>query len=302
MRSTSGRTGLRRALKLLAGTIAVTAAGYALLVWVASARPPQPVHDFFRTPVRNLAHRGGALLAPEATLAAFRAASRAGADALEMDVRRTADGRLVVIHDALVDRTTNGSGPVDTLDFEELRALNAGHHFRTRDGRFPYREEHLTVPTFEEVQAAHPDLRLVVEMKTPDTAEPLCRAIRAAGRETETLVAAFGRETLERFRAACPTVATGGSFGEVATFLALSLGRLAGLHDSPFDALLVSEVSGPLRVVTPRFLRSARQAGLPVIVWTVNRPGEMRRLLDLGVDGILTDDPAALSAVLAGQR
>ena len=302
MRGGSGRSRLRRAAVLLAGTLAVLATVYGAAVLVANTRPPKPAHVFFRTPVRNLAHRGGALLAPEATLAAFRTAAEAGADALEMDVRTTADGNLVVIHDASVDRTTDGSGPVASFRLEELRALNAGYHFRAPDGRFPYREEPVRVPTFEEVVASHPDRRLVVEMKTADTAEPLCRAIRAAGKEKETLVAAFDRESLERFRTACPAVATGGSFGEVVIFLALSFGRLAGLHDGAFDALLVSEVSGPLRVVTPHFLRSARQAGLPVIVWTVNRSEEMRRLLDLGVDGILTDDPAALSAVLAGRR
>lgn len=293
------RTRLRRAAFFVAATLGVFAAAYGVLVLVASTRPPRPVHDFFAAPVPNLAHRGGGMLAPEATLAAFAAAAEAGADVLEMDVHRSADGALVVIHDRTVDRTTDGSGAVGELRLEELRALNAGHRFRGPGGEFPYREEPLAIPTFEEVQAAHPDLPIVVEMKTPDTAEPLCRAIREAGRESRTLVAAFGGESLERFRGACPAVATGGSFGEVVVFLVLSLGRLAGLYDPPFDALLVSETSGPLRVVTPRLLRSARQAGLPVIVWTVNRAEDMQRLLALGVDGILTDDPATLSAVIA---
>ncbi len=293
---------LRRIVFLLAGTVAVLAVGYGLLVAVASNRPPRSTHDFFGAPARNVAHRGGGMLAPEATLAAFAAAASAGADVLEMDVRLSADGALVVIHDRTVDRTTDGSGAVADHRLEELRSLNAGHHFRGTDNGFPYREERLAVPTFEEVQAAHPDLRLVVEMKTPETAEPLCRAIRDAGRESRTLVAAFGRESLDRFRTACPAVATGGSFGEVVIFLAMSLGRIAGLYDPPFDALLVSETSGPLRVVTPRLLRSARQAGLPVLVWTVNQAQDMERLLALGVDGILTDDPATLSAVLAASR
>ena len=275
------------------------AATYGVLVLVASTRAPGPTHDFFASPARNVAHRGGGMLAPEATLAAFEEAAAAGADILEMDVRRTADGALVVIHDRTVDRTTDGSGAVAALRLEELRSLNAGHRFRGPDERFPYREEHLAVPVFEEVQAAHPDLPFIVEMKTPDTAEPLCRAIRSAGREERTLVAAFGGESLDRFRGACPGVATGGSFGEVVVFLVLSLGRLSGLYDPPFDALLVSEMSGPFRVVTPRLLRSARQAGLPVLVWTVNRAEDMERLLALGVDGILTDDPRALARVIA---
>ena len=293
------RARLRRAAFFLAGALGTLAAVYGVLVLVASTRPPRPVHDFFDAPVRNVAHRGGGMLAPEATPAAFAAAARAGADVLEMDVRLSADGALVVIHDRTVDRTTDGSGAVGELRFEELRSLNAGYRFRTPDGAFPHRGERLPIPTFDEVQAAHPGLPFIVEMKTLDTAEPLCRAIREAGREHLTLVAAFGGESLERFRSACPAVATGGSFGEVVAFLALSFGRLAGLYDPPFDALLVSEMSGPLPVVTPRFLRSARQAGLPVFVWTVNRAEDMRRLLALGVDGILTDDPATLSEAIA---
>ena len=293
------RTRLRRAAFFLAAILGVVAATYGVLVLVANTRPPRPAHDFFTAPVPNVAHRGGGILAPEATLAAFAAAAQAGADVLEMDVRLSADGALVVIHDGTVDRTTDGSGAVAELRLEELRSLNAGHEFRAADGSFPYRAKRLAVPTFDEVQAAHPDLPFIVEMKTLDTAEPLCRAIREAGRDNRTLVAAFGGESLERFRAACPAVATGGSFGEVVVFLAMSLGRLAGLYDPPFDALLVSETSGPLQVVTPRLLRSARQAGLPVFVWTVNRAEDMQRLLALGVDGILTDDPLALSAVIA---
>ena len=295
-------TRLRRAALVLAGTVGFVATTYGVLVLVASTRPPRPAHGFFASPTRNVAHRGGGLLSPEATLAAFRSAAAAGADALEMDVRLTADGALVVIHDRTVDRTTDGSGAVAEMRLEELRALNAGHRFRAPDGDTPYRAEPLAIPTFQEVQAAHPDLPLMVEMKTPETAEPLCRAIRDAGGERRTLVAAFGRESLDRFRTACPTVATGGSFGEVVVFLVLSIGRLAGLYDPPFDALLVSETSGPLRVVTPNLLRSARQAGLPVLVWTVNRAEDMERLLALGVDGILTDDPLALSRVIATSR
>ena len=296
------RPRLRRAAFLLAGALGGLAATYGVLVLVASTRPPTPTHDFFGAPAPNVAHRGGGMLAPEATLAAFAAAAGAGADVLEMDVRLSADGALVVIHDRTVDRTTDGSGAVADFRLEELRSLNAGHHFEMPDGHFPYREERLSVPTFEEVQAAHPDLRLVVEMKIPETAEPLCQAIRDAGQEHRTLVAAFARESLQRFRTVCPTVATGGSFGEVVIFLALSRARIAGIYDPPFDALLVSETSGPLRVVTPGLLRSARQAGLPVLVWTVNRAEDMERLIALGVDGILTDDPATLSAIIAGSR
>ena len=129
--------GFRRAALALMGLLAVLGIGYGLLLFASNSRPPETAHVFFRTPARNVAHRGGRKLAPEATLAAFRAASAAGADVLEMDVRRTADGALVVIHDALVDRTTDGSGPVASLRLDELRRLNAGHHFRTPERGVP---------------------------------------------------------------------------------------------------------------------------------------------------------------------
>ncbi len=293
---------LRRFAAGLAVLAAISAVLYGGLAAYAATRPPKPRHDFFRAPIRNLAHRGGRVQAPEATLPAFAAAAAAGADALEMDVRVTADGALVVIHDETVDRTTDGRGPVAGMTLEALRSLNAGHRFQAPDGGFPYRETPVRIPTFREVIEAHPDLSVVVEMKTGTASEPLCRAIRAADRESEILVAAFARKTLEDFREACPGVATGAGFREVVSFLLLARLGLTGLYDAPADALLVSESSGPIRVVTSGFLRAARRVGLPVIVWTVNRTEDMTRLLDLGVDGILTDDPAALHDVLEARR
>lgn len=288
---------LGRLLRLAAWLLGLTALAWGILAVIAAQRPPAPTHDFFGVALPNVAHRGGGAAAPEATLAAFAAAA-AGAQVLELDIHLSADGVPVVIHDRTVDRTTDGSGAVAELTLAELSALNAGHRFRGPDGSFPYRENPVRVPTLAEVFAAHPGHRFMVEMKTPGAAEPLCREIRAAGLEARALAAAIGQEALDRFRQTCPGVATGASFGEAARFLLLSFAGLAGLFEPPPEALLVSETAGPLRVVTPRFLRAARRAGLPVFVWTVNRPETMARLLDLGVDGILTDDPAALARVL----
>lgn len=295
-------------LALLGGAAVVAA----VLALVAANRSPSPPHPFFDTPLRNYAHRGGGADAPEATLAAFAAAAAAGADALEMDVRLTADGALVVMHDAEVDRTTEGSGPVSGMTLAELRRLNAGYRFRDAAGGFPFREAPERAPTFAEVLEAHPEIPFVVEMKTPDTADALCEALRAAGRETRTLVGAFEQPGLDRFRSACPNTPTSAGFREAAAFLLLSRLGLEGLFRtgeggaaSPPagpDALLVSETTGPLTVVTPAFLRAARRLNLPVVVWTVNDPDDMRRLLDLGVDGILTDAPGTLERVLAERR
>ena len=230
-----------------------------------------------------------------------------------MDVRLTSDGVLVVLHDPTVDRTTDGAGPVAGMTFEALRRLNAGHDFRGPGGGFPYRDAPVRIPTFSEVLAAHPDAAFIVEMKTPDTAGPLCDAITEAGRRQRTLVGAFAQEGLDRFRAACPESPTSASFREAIFFLVLARLGLGGLFETggPVgpdgtrpapggpDALLVSETNGPITVLTPGFERAAARRGLPVVVWTVNEPADMRRLLARDIHGILTDDPAALERVLA---
>lgn len=307
--STRALPRLAAVLLALLGAAAVLATTLAL---VAANRSPTPPHPFFDSPLRNYAHRGGGAHAPEATLPAFATAAEAGADALEMDVRLTADGVLVVMHDPEVDRTTDGSGPVSGMTLAELRRLNAGHRYRDPGGGFPFREAPVRAPTFAEVLEAHPALPFVVEMKTPDTAAPLCEALRAAGRETRTLVGAFELAGLDRFRRLCPETPTSAGFREAAAFLLLSRLGLEGLYRTGEggaavppkgpDALLVSETTGPLTVVTHSFLRAARRLNLPVVVWTVNDPDDMRRLLDLGVDGILTDAPGTLDRILAERR
>ncbi len=282
---------MKRFLLFAVGTLLLLGAGLAL--WSAS-RPPLPRHPFFSEPARNYAHRGGNVAAPEATLPAFAAAIEAGADVLEFDVRLTADGVLVVIHDATVDRTTDGAGPVRDMTLAELRRWNASSG---RPSDPPTR-----IPTLEEVFAAHPERRMAIEMKTPETAAPLCRSLAAAGRQTRTLVAAFDAGALEAFRTACPDAPTVASMSEVATFLVFAHLRIEGLLRPEANALMVPETFGPVRVVTGRILEAAARLGLPVAVWTVNDPDAMERLLDLGVDGILTDDPGALARILADRR
>ncbi len=285
---------------LLAGAVLV-AVWAGLAAWSAG-RAPIPPHAFFSSPARIIAHRGGGVAAPEATLPAFAAAVEAGTDVLEFDVRLTADGIPVVLHDETVDRTTDGAGPVDAMTLAELRRWNAGHDFRDSVGGHPWRDTPVAVPTLGEVLAAHPGRRMVIEMKVRESVEPLCRDLTAAGRQAITLVAAFETETLEAFRTACPEAPTVASMSEVLTFLVFSHLRLEGLLNPAAKALLVPEAAGPIRVVTPRFLSAAARLGLPVAVWTVNDPDDMERLLDLGVEGILTDDPGTLARLLARRR
>jgi glycerophosphoryl diester phosphodiesterase len=244
-----------------------------------------------------VAHRGGAALAPENTMVAFRAAHEVWwADMLEMDARLTKDGQVVVFHDATVDRTTNGTGRVADLTWAELRALDAGHWFRDEAGRHTFRGRGVCVPTMEEVLVAFPDVWINVECKEPAVAAPLAELVVRLGAEQRVLVAA------ERERSRDGARGYHGPWGA-----SLRQGMLFWLlhalpGGSPYtpgaDILQVPERWKGLRVVTPRFVRAAHRLNLPVQVWTVDRVEDMRRLLECGVDGIQTDRPDLLAALL----
>ena len=239
-----------------------------------------------------IAHRGGARLAPENTLVAFRQALDLWqADALELDVHLSADGEVVVIHDATVDRTTDGGGRVADLPWAALRELDAGHRFRALDGSAPFRGTGVRVPRFEEVLESFPRARLNVECKAAAAAAPLARVIEHHGATHRVLIAAF-RER-ERAGARGYRGPWGASRGQVV------LVRWLGARRAPRAELLqVPERWRGIRVVTPGFVRAAHRLNLPVQVWTVDDPGDMRRLLGWGVDGIQSDRPDLLAQVL----
>lgn len=237
-------------------------------------------------------------MAPENTLAAFSNAVHLwGADMLEMDVRSTLDGEAVVIHDSTVDRTTDGTGPVGKLTWEELGELDAGYHFRDPEGKLSYRGRGVRIPRFEEVLEALPGVRMNVETKDSRSAQPLVDAIRRHGAEGRVLVAA----EVERHRAS--VVGYPGPWGASRRdlfrfFFAVHL-PLGRRYTPRCEALQVPERYWGVQVVSPRFLREAHLRNLPVHVWTVDEADDMHRLLDMGVDGIQTDRPDRLAKVLS---
>ena len=263
------------------------------------ARSPRPGHPFFAGPPQLIAHRGGAGLAPENTMAAFRCSVEEwDADMLEMDVRLTADGRVVVIHDETVDRTTDGSGRVRDMTWAEARELDAGFRFPSANGSAPWRGRDVRIPLFEEVLEALPGVRMIVEPKAAEAAGPLVRLIRAAGAERRVLVGAEFEDT--RVGARGYAGPWGASRRQVVPFWVLHRFGPAGRWHAPAaDGFQLPERSGRLRVVTPALLRAARAANMPVYVWTVDDPADMRRLLEWGADGIMTDRPDRLAEVLA---
>jgi len=259
---------------------------------------PRPGRNYLAGAPLLVAHRGGSRLAPENTLAAFRAAlARWEADMLEMDVRLTADGEVVVIHDATVDRTTDGSGPVSSLSVRELQELDAGHRFLDPEGTPSYRGRGVTVPRFEDVLTALPEARLNVEAKEPGVAGPLVEIIRRHHAEERVLVAAeFERSRRDARGYRGPW---GASRHHILLFWLLhGLPAVGALYTPRADVLQVPETWKGRRIVTPGFVREAHRRNLPVQVWTVDDPEDMRRLLSWGVDGIQTDRPDLLARVL----
>ncbi len=244
-----------------------------------------------------IAHRGGAALAPENTLAAFASAVEEwGADVLEMDVRRTADGKVAVIHDATVDRTSDGSGAVAELPWSEVGSLDAGYRFRDLAGEAAFRGRGVRVPLLDEVLETFPATRMNVEAKTPEVAPLLAETVRRHGARDRVLMAA----ELERARPSRHGYRGphGASRRQIRLFSLLHRHPLGLLYTPRADALQVPDAWRGRRVVTPRFVREAHRRNVPVHVWTVDDPADMRRLLSWGVDGIQSDRLDRLARVL----
>jgi glycerophosphoryl diester phosphodiesterase len=248
-----------------------------------------------------MAHRGGKGLWPENTLYAFERAVDLGVHVLEMDIHSTADGVLVVIHDDTVDRTTDGRGPVQGMGLAELKTLDAGYMWSSDDGQtFPYRGQGIAVPTLEEVFAALPATPMNIEIKPaePAVAVPLCQLIRDHGMQDRVLVASFHEQAIQAFRDECPEVATTASQNQVVALFVLAQAFLDLIYSPAIQAVQVPEYRGNLHVLTPQFIDAAHRRHLEVHAWTINDVEGMQRLLDLGVDGIITDYPDRLMELL----
>lgn len=270
---------------------------------------PLPTRPFFAQTddVLVIAHQGGEHLRPSNTLAAFEHAVDLGVDVLEMDVHGTADNELVLIHDATVDRTTDGTGNVNELTLAEIKALDAGHYWTDNDGAsYPYRGQGITIPTLDELITTFPHMPLNIEIKQkePSIAAQLCQLLQQHDLTEQVLIASFHETAMNEFRAACPTVATSMVQAEIVPFFVLSALFLGATYQASVPFVQVPEYRGglvpwgDLRVVNGRFVRDAQRQNVEVHVWTVNETADMERMLALGVDGIITDRPDRLLSLL----
>ncbi len=251
---------------------------------------------------RVIGHRGACAVAPENTLASFEQAVQDGADILEMDVRLSKDKHVVVIHDEEVDRTTDGVGRVADMTLAELKRLDAGFRFSVGTGaaaRHPFRGKGICIPTFDEVLAAFPQMPINVELKAddPELIEGFFALLKKHGRsdDVSVLVAGEKHKLVKKIRHFGAGIVTGFSRKEVLLTLALNYVGLSGLYLGRCgNAIQLPAKEGRVDLVTPALVRAAHRAGVEVHAWTINDEKEMRRLIDMGVDGLFTDAPGVM--------
>jgi glycerophosphoryl diester phosphodiesterase len=249
-----------------------------------------PLLDLTQRPI--VGHRGNCAHAPENTIESFRQAVELGVDALELDVRLTADGEVVVIHDPSVDRTTDGRGLVAAMTLAELQTLDAGARF-TRDGgaTFPYRGRGIRISTLDEVMTTLPATPLLIEIKTPAASAGVKRAVERHGAAARVIVDAFEEASLTPFRGG--PIAIGSSAGDVARLYVPALARRR-FSTLPYRAMCIPRTHRGIPLPLRAMVRAVAPAGVPVHVWTINDHAMARRLWAIGVRGIISDDPGAV--------
>lgn len=276
-------------------------------------------------PVLNIAHQGGEIEAPSNTMFAFKTAVAKGSDVLELDVHATADGEIVVLHDATVNRTTNGSGRVDAMTLAQIQQLDAAHWFVPGVGTTHTRPADqyvlrgmatglvapppgfsaadFTIPTLRDVLITFPDVPINIEIKAsaPDTMpyeHLLADLLAEFGRVDDVIVVSFLDNAIELFKAWAPEVHTATATGETALFWAAARGP--GAPNPRYVAMQVPITFNGIPVIDDSgdFVAKAHANGLAVHVWTINDAATMCRLIAMGVDGIMTDRPTLLEDLL----
>lgn len=244
-----------------------------------------------------LAHRGSRLLAPENTRCAFDLALSHDSDVLEIDIRLSRDKQIIVTHDATVDRTSNGSGRVIDFTLIDLKKLDAAYRFSDLNGN-QYRGTGERFMTLQELMQAYPDTRINIDIKDEDTtaAQILAQLLIKSDSVYRVNVGSFHSSTIQAFRRAAPMISTAATQREVAKLYMRSW--LANRNAAPehqtlekqsFNVLQIPRFYRGLPLATHRFIGFVHQHNLPIMYWTVNDPNTMRRLLELGANGIVTD-------------
>jgi glycerophosphoryl diester phosphodiesterase len=260
----------------------------------------------------NLAHQGGAALAPTNTMTAFALADTLGQiDFLDIDVHMSKDGHLVAIHDATVDRTTNGHGRVDELTLSELQQLDAGYHFQDVHGNYSYRGKGVRIPALEEVFTTyaskhylHFEVKDAYPKNSPSQVEEkLFTLIQQFHMEQQVIVASFQQRIVDRFTYLSDgLITTGAGRSEVTHFVLAHKFHLPGLYKRKADILEIPIRSNGLNLIDQHLIDAAHSQGMEIYYWTVDDKATMIKLLTMGADGIFSDRPDILKEAIQEVR
>lgn len=241
-----------------------------------------------------IAHRGGRGLVPGNTIEAAVNAVNIGSDVIEIDIHLTADNVLVVRHDDLVDTTSDGTGLIADLTFEQIGSFNAGfHEVDFPEARF---DRPLKIPSLASLFERLPDQRFLIELKPTNTtaADTLCNLVKEHKLEHQVLVGSFHTSVLKHFRKHCPNVPTSLGKNELLLLSLLQRLHLGHFFSSSGYAMQVPQSVNGMDIITPDLIALAQRLNLRVEAWTINDLEGMVNLKAMGVDGIITDYPDQL--------
>ncbi len=302
---------IKRWLKILFKSLLVVLFGW--LAWLFVTAKPAPDHPFHADEsFSTIGHRGGGGKLPENTLQAFVNSDRLGTDILEMDIRLTKDRHIILFHDRTLTRTTDCDGLVSEHTLKELQQCKMRNGSATADAHHNQQPSGISgipqgIPTLKEVFDYFPNKRMIIEIKgsEPELSADFCTMLHQHKKELQVLVGAFRQATLDQFRQLCPTVATAATAREGFRFYLVSKLRLTGLLSPTATSLIMpwhftSKEKNKfffMDIITPSFIRQAHNKNLAVYIFTVNDPEDMKMLIDLGVDGIMTASPDVLLSI-----
>jgi glycerophosphoryl diester phosphodiesterase len=299
---------MKRVLKWVAATLVVLAVAFGLLQ-VIPARGVVPGQNPWRPKAGQrplvIAHGGGQGLEPPNTLAAFAHSVKLGCDVLEIDIHLTKDGALVTLHDDTLDRTSDGTGHAIDFTLAELKERNFGFKFKDPSGARPYRDQPVRLATLEELFTRFPTMPMVIELKDRETngaraAAELARLIEKYQRTASVIVASFDDATLAEFRRASgDRVFTATAMQTARQFVICNKAWLDWFAPTGHQALQIPVAAAGFQLDTPSLIRAAHRRNMAVHYWTINDADEMKRLILLGADGIMTDRPDRMLKVLA---
>lgn len=267
----------------------------------------EPIFPELKRPLL-LAHQGGELLAPTNTMAAFDLAHEiGGSDFFDIDVHMTKDGQLVGLHDETVDRTTNGHGRIDSFTLAEAQQLDAGYHFQDLQGNYSYRGQGVRIAALEEIFRAYSE-KYYLHFEVKDTypkggpsqiEQKLWELIQKYHMEKRVIVASFQQEIVDRFkRLAGGQVVMGAGKAEITWFVLAHKFGLPGFYRRKSNVLEIPTSSSGFNLKDRRLINGAHRLGMEIYYWTIDDPAEMRELIELGADGLFTNRPDLLKALL----